>query len=311
MSGNCCVVADSACDLPNDYIQNHGIEILPISVRLGGDLFVDVRDPKITMELYRQGIDVKGIDAESIPFTTEQIAQLLESRIAPRYEAAQIITITATRSPIYENARQASVIHMTRLKAARKASTGDEHFSLRVLDSKTLFTGEAVLVYEAVRLLEQEQLPFTRLTARLEALRDKVYAYLIPRDLYYIHSRGKKKGDSSVSWLSYKIGTLLDVKPVIQAHRGETEAVFKATGFDGALERLLQHAAGQIRRGLSVPVVTMSYSGNLSELGNHHMIRKFREFATRHRVETLLSVMSTTAAINVGPGSFSLAFAAG
>ena len=42
------VVIDSACDLPQTYIQSHGIHILPISLHFGYDIFKDIRDPEAT-----------------------------------------------------------------------------------------------------------------------------------------------------------------------------------------------------------------------------------------------------------------------
>ena len=221
MSGKYCVVIDSACDLPQTYIQEHGLEILPISVRFGDKVFIDNRDPGMTMDLYQGGVLAsKGVDAETVPFTIEQITEIFENRIAPHYEGAQVITITSTRSPIFENARQAAFVNLPRMKAARKKVGEEPHFTMRVMDSRTLFTGEAVLVYEAIRLLEEEQLPLSRLSTPLEKLRDRVFAYLVPDDLHFVHNRGKKKGDNSVSWLSAKVGTALNIKPVICAHKG-------------------------------------------------------------------------------------------
>ena len=52
------LVVDSGCDLPKSFIDEHNIMILPISVRVGDDLFVDVRDPERVLEFYqRHAID--------------------------------------------------------------------------------------------------------------------------------------------------------------------------------------------------------------------------------------------------------------
>jgi fatty acid-binding protein DegV len=148
------------------------------------------------------------------------------------------------------------------------------------------------------------------MTSPLEVLRNKVYAYLIPRDLYFVHARGKKKGEKSISWLSYKIGSMMDVKPIIEAHRGETQVIGKATGFDASLKKLLEHAMRQIKQGLATPVVAISYAGDLRDMDGNPLINQFIQYAERHDIQVLISVMSVTAAINVGAGSLSLAFAA-
>lgn len=306
-----CIVVDSACDMPQDFMKQHEIEILPISARFGDSLYIDNRDPDTTMDLYRGGILAeKGADAETIPFTVEQITDLFEQRIAPNYEGAQVITISSTRSLIFENARKAAFVNLPRIKSARKSAGKEAHFTLRVMDSRTLFTGQGVLLWQAVDQADKKNLSLSQSTAELEKIRERIYAYLVPNDLHFVRNRGKKKGDKSVGWLSYRIGTALNIKPVICAHRGETEIVIKASGFSKAIDKLLNLAADKIKEGLRVPVVVMSYAGDPDEIKSHPTMKKFEKFAAKYGVDTMFSVMSTTAAINVGAGAFSLAFAA-
>lgn len=311
VSEQTCIVIDSACDLPPDFIEKHQIEILPIGVRFGEKIYSDNRIEERTVSLYRANFDKRGIDAETVPYSVDQITELLATRVATKYDNALVITITSSRSPMYENTRKAAFVNLTRFRRAYRDERQNSYFSIRVMDSHNLFTGEAVLAWEAVRLLHDQGLALNKLTQPLEFVRDRIYSYLIPRDLYFIHKRGKKKGENSVGLVGYAIGSMLDVKPIIQAHRGDTEVIMKASGFDSALKKLLEHAMRQIKQGLATPVVIMSYAGDLSEIRNRPVIQQFQEYAAQHRVECLLSVMSTTAAINVGPGSFSLAFAAG
>lgn len=311
MAENYCIVVDSACDMPQEYMKQHGVEILPISVRFGDVLFVDDREPESTMDLYHGGVlAAKGIDAETVPYSVEQITSLFEQRIAPKYEGAQVITISSTRSQIFENARKAAFVNLPRIKAARTKAGHEEHFAMRVMDSRTLFTGQGVLLWQAVQQMEKKNLSLSQSTTELEKVRENIYAYLVPNDLHFVRNRGKKKGDNSVGWLTFKIGTALNIKPVICAHRGETEIVIKASGFDNAIDKLLNLAADKIKDGLRVPVVVMSYAGDPSKIKSHPTMAKFENFAKRHGIETQFSVMSTTAAINVGAGAFSLAYAA-
>jgi DegV family protein with EDD domain len=307
---NTCIIVDSACDLSADFIQANQIEVLPIAVRFGNQTFVDTRNEADTVALYKQEFDKRGIDAETAAYSIEQITDTIANHIAPNYDNALILTISSSRSPLFQNARKSIFLNLNRFKEAREGTGRDAYFSVRVLDTETLFTGEAIIAHEAVRLIREQQLPLNKLSTPLEQLSRKVYAYVIPRDLYFIHKRGKKKGDKSVGWLSYKIGNMLDVKPIIQAHRGETEPVMKASGFDAALKKLLEHAMQQIKRGLATKLVAISYAGDLQELNKFPVIDQFIKFAEQNGVEVMVSVMSTTAAVNIGTGSFSLAFAA-
>ena len=42
------LVVDSACDLPQSFIEQHGIVILPITLHLGDRDEIDTRDPEKT-----------------------------------------------------------------------------------------------------------------------------------------------------------------------------------------------------------------------------------------------------------------------
>ncbi|HFD31384.1 MAG TPA: EDD domain protein, partial [Gammaproteobacteria bacterium] len=144
---------------------------------------------------------------------------------------------------------------------------------------------------------------------KLTQLKDKVYAFLLPNDLYHLKNRASKKGDNSVGWLSYQMGSVLNVKPIIQCYRGVTEPVDKALGYDKGLVKLFEKAKTAIENSLSVNVIVMSYAGDLNTIYDNEHYKNFIEFAKSKNVPTLMSIMSTTASVNVGPGAFSIAYA--
>lgn len=82
-------------------------------------------------------------------------------------------------------------------------------------------------------------------------------------------------------------------------------------GFDNGLVKLFEKAKQAIENKLSVNVITMSYAGDLNDIYNNKDYKKFIAYAKSKGVPTLVSIMSTTATVNVGPGSgsFSLAYA--
>ncbi len=60
------------------------------------------------------------------------------------------------------------------------------------------------------------------------------YGYMLPRDLYYLRARAKKKNDRSVSLFTAMLGSALDIKPILRCFRGETGPVGKVRGFTGS-----------------------------------------------------------------------------
>lgn len=306
------IVVDAACDLPRSYIQQHGLEIMPINMHFGTMTFKDVRDPEQTMEFYRRYVAEKELEINTTPLSVKAIKDWFLDQLVLKYDRVLVITVSSTRSPVFENATKASFMILSGYKERRKSAGLEEQFALRVLDSKTLFTGQAVVVYEALRMLQASgaELAFDRLRQHVETFSQDVHAYLVPRDLYYVRARAHQKGDKSVGWFKYQMGTMLDIKPILKAYRGETDAVETVRGYEKAVQRTFEMAADAIEKGLLSKVVCMSYAGNPEEVKAFPGYDDFIKVAQANKVETLLAVMSTVAGIHVGPGAFSLAYAA-
>ncbi|MCB1919571.1 MAG: DegV family protein [Candidatus Competibacteraceae bacterium] len=305
------IVIDSACDLPQTYIRQNNIYIMPISLHLGYDLFKDVRDPEATQAFYRKYLAEKTLDAETAPFSMEQIMELFLDELVLKYDRVLVITIAQTRSPIFANASEASYAILKQYRERRQKAGMTGSFYLTVLDSKTLFTGEGVLVHEAVRLLDEHNLSFSVLRGVIEQLSQQVYGYLVPEDLFYIRHRASKKGEKSIGLLGYHFGSLLDIKPIIGFHRGQSQAIDKERGFDRTLIKLFNIARQAIDRGLATRIVNTSYAGDPEVIRRKRAFVDFERYARERGIETLLSVMSTAGGINVGPGAFALAYIAG
>ncbi len=305
------VVIDSACDLPQTYIQSHGIHIMPINLHFGYDIFKDVRDPEATQAFYRKYLAEKTLDAETAPFSAEQIRAMFLDELVLKYDRVLVVTIAQTRSPIFANATEASFNILKQYRERRQKAGMSGSFYLNVLDSKTLFAGQGVLVHEAMRLLEEQNFPFGTLRNAIEQLSQQVHAYLVPEDLFYLRYRGSKKGEKTVGLFGYHFGSLLDIKPIIGFHQGKSQVVAKERGFDHALIKLFEIARQAIDRGLATRIINTSYAGDPELVRRKRAFADFEQYANARGITVLLSIMSTTAGVNVGPGSFALAYIAG
>lgn len=304
------IVVDSACDLPRDFLAANGVLVMPITLRIGGLLIEDRRDPEETQAFYARHLDKKGDDfSESIPYSVQQIERLFLERLVLEYDYVFCLTITSTRSPIFEHAMQASRTILTKYKAIRREAGVPERFGLAVLSTRNLFTGQAVPVAEAVRLIRQGGSP-SEIGERLQRLIENTHTYLVPADLFHIYKRASKKGDTSLNWRSYTLGSWLDVKPILHCHRDQTTTVDKVRGFEAGVQQLFNKASKRMLLGLEAPYVCISYGGAPGAVGSLPGYAQMAEIAAAQDVEILVSPMSKTAAVNVGPGALSLAFAA-
>ena len=302
------IVVDSACDLPAEFYARHGISILPISIHIGEETLVDDRDPALIARYLAENLGARGAAAETEPYTVEQISDMFLERLVLDYDCVFCLTITSTRSPIFEHARKASFAILNSYQSARKAAGVDGPFLMRVMDSQTLFAGQGVGVYEATRLIAA-QASVGAIRERLEFVSQNTFGYMLPRDLYYLRARAQKKGDRSVGLLSAALGSALDIKPILRGYRGETGPVGKVRGFDTGAKALFAYACARVRAGLLVPVVCVSYGGDLAELGALHGYDSLRITCAEHGVELLESPMSVTGMVNVGVGAVTLGFA--
>jgi DegV family protein with EDD domain len=303
------LVVDSACDLPADFLAAQNVTILPITVRIGDAVLADHRNEQATLEFLHAQIAERGAEAQTMPFTVEQIRDLFLRKLVIDYDYVFCMTITRSRSPIYDNASQASFAILNEYRPVRSAAGNDTPFALRVIDSQNLFAAQGILPVEAARLRDAGEGP-PKIRARLEHLAVHTHGYMVPRDLYYLRARARSKGDRSVGLVSAALGTALDIKPILHANRGETGPVGKVKGFDAAAQKVLDFAAHRVEAGLLTPTLCLSYGGELEELRALPGYTRLRDTCRTHNIDVYESVMSLTGMVNVGKGALVVGFAA-
>ena len=302
-------VVDSACDLPPAFLDRYNVHILPINLRLGGELFEDVRDEETTQKFYETYKANRSVSASSIPYRPEEIESLIMSKLMSQYEYVIFMTISSSRSKIYQN----TVAAKTRLEPLLLKTSNQRYKKLNgisVHDTRSMFTGQAVVAYEAIKVSTEDDSTIESIQNTIKEVSSRTHGYLVPNDLFYMRHRASKRGDESVGKLAFWLAEKLDIIPVIHAHDGATAPVFKARKFEQALKRLLDNTREEIQKGLYTNFVAISYAGDLNEIKEHPEIKSFIKFAREHDVKTKVAMMSVTACLNVGPGAFSLAYAA-
>lgn len=296
------LVVDSACDLPQAFIQQHHIEILPITVRIGADGFVDYRDPEATLVFYQDHMS-EAAGGETSAFSVDQIKGLFYERLIVDYDYVFCLTVARTRSPIHENAQQAALAILSDYKTARIAAGVTGPFALRVFDTRNLFAGQGILAAEVARLIAAGRNP-AQIRGEIERLLPHVYGYMLPASLHHLRTRAHKKGDKSVTLVRYLMGSALDVKPVIQAHDGDTRPVVTIRHFDQGARRCFAFLGRLVENGkLMTSFVNLAFSGPMEDL---HALPGYADFigvAEQAGVTVLESVMSITGGVNVGAGA--------
>ena len=303
------IVADSACDLPNAIIDRENVTILPVTIQIGQAVLADVRNEEATMNFLTGETAARAYEAESTPFTVQQVHDLFLSKLVHEYDYVFCITTTRTRSGIYDNAIQASYTILNDYKPIREQAGNNTPFALRVIDSQNVFAAVAVPVIEAARMRAAGDPP-PKIRTQLEHLCNNTHGYMVPPDLHYLRNRIKKRGDKSVSFLSAALGTALDIKPVLHCNKGETAPVAKIKGLDTARAKLFDFAGKRVKAGLITPTLCLSYGGDLEEMRRMPGYERLREICADHNVEVFETFMGLSGMVNVGKGALVVGFAA-
>ena len=299
---------DASCDLPQAFLEQHGIAVMPIIVKLDGSVFKDDRNQEeIDRFLYMKLAGTHA--AETEPCSVEDVQRMFLDKLVLEQDCVFCLTITATRSPINENVNRASFAILKNYRQVREQAGVPGPFMMRVIDTRNIFAGAAPAVYEAARLIAADETPAV-IRERLTHIANHSYGYMLPRDLYYLRARAKKKNDRSVSLFSAMLGSALDIKPLLRCFRGETGPVGKVRGFEQGAQALFGYAAQRVRAGLLVPMVCASYGGDLAVLSHLPGYIELRQACEECGVELMEAPMSITGMVNVGEGAVTLGFAA-
>lgn len=302
------VAIDAACDLPYEFLLQHDVTVLPITVRVDGETFTDDRRPAEIRRFIERKLGSRNHEAETSSCPVDEIERLFLGKLVLEHDCMFCLTITATRSRINENVHRASFRILMGYREVRNAAGMTGPYMMRVVDTRNIFAGSAPAVFEATRLIAEGHSP-AAIRTRLVQVADNSYGYLLPRDLYYLRARAAKKSERSVGWLSAVLGSAVDIKPLVRCYRGETGQVGKARGFESGAKTLLGHTTRQVRAGLLVPAVCLSYGGDLSALARLPGYAELRDACAATGVTLLEAPMSINGIVNVGEGALTVGFA--
>ncbi|MEO8779356.1 MAG: DegV family protein [Rhodanobacter sp.] len=300
---------DAACDVSQAFLEQHDIAVMPITVKVDSETFMDDRSLGERQRFIDRRLGSRSHSAETEPCPVDEVSKLFLEKLVLEQDCVFCLTMTATRSPINEHVNKASFAILKNYRHVREQAHVPGPFMMRVVDTRNIFAGAAPTIYEASRMISAGEAP-AAIRERLLHIADHSYGYMLPRDLYYLRARAKKKNDRSVSLFSAMLGSALDIKPILRCFRGDTGPVGKVRGFEQGAQALFKYAAKRVRDGLLAPVVCVSYGGDLAVLPSLPGYAGLREACKECGVELMEAPMSITGMVNVGEGAVTLGLAA-
>lgn len=243
------IIADSACDLPLDELEQLNVEMLSLRVYIGGKEYADGRD--LPYKRFYELMD----DLNELPKTSlVSVGEFIEA--FNRYPTADIVVLTMASklSGTYQSAVLA------------KESVGRSN--IHVLDSGTVSVPLGILIKIAVQMRDRGQ-QTAEIVAKMRELIPKIRIYAIIDSLRYLVKGGRITG------LKGMIGEVLNLKPIVSIIDGIVSPVAMARGMKKAQKELVRLLREKQHPDLSLPL-GLAYTVHLKYVEEFHKICPFR-----------------------------------
>ncbi|MEP7287203.1 MAG: DegV family protein [Chloroflexota bacterium] len=221
------IVADSTCDLPPEWVARWDIRLLYPYVNFDDESFIDDGKALPKSEFYKRLAAGKGLPktAAFAPGTAQEV-------IAQQLETAEHVVAFAVASHL------SSIYNTIRLAA--------EHFDparVTVIDSGQVTMSMGWIVIAAAEAAERGAGPEEVIAAATSA-QQRVKLYAAIDTLEYLRRSGR------VSTLVASIGTLLQIKPIIEVKEGVVTTLQRTRTMNKAVQSIvdLAHAQAPLER---------------------------------------------------------------
>lgn len=213
------VVTDSTCDLPQAWVQQHEIRVVPTYIQFGLESFADDGVEMPRKAFYER----MAVDAIHPTTSAPALGQTMAIMQQALDQAEHVLAITA--------ARQLSSLHDTFRLAAQQL----DPTRVTLIDSQMVSMGLGwQVLYAAQRSLKQDD-PAV-IAREVEALQPRLDLWAALDTMEHLRQSGR------VGWARAFVGNLFQIKPIIRLHLSEVSAPARARTFHRAFDQLIAYA---------------------------------------------------------------------
>lgn len=224
------VLTDTGTNVPAAYLSAHDVRAVPLRINFSdGSSFLSGVD--ITTEELISRFD-QEIPSTSLP-SPAQIRDTIEQARSDGYEQAVFITVSAGLSATNQS------VHLV--------ADQMEDFPIIVVNSRSVCISAGMVVMSAVEMVESG-ISFSQLEGKLDELSNQTRVFFSTKTLDYLRKGGR------ISEPVYRLGSLLNIKPVLTCDKGGyTVVAKKARGWQRSLDSEVSLAVAHARE-LGAPV---------------------------------------------------------
>lgn len=191
------IVTDSTADIPSNLITEYGIEVVPLNVHFGEEVFKD------GVDIWSEEFYNKLRNEPLLPNTSQPSpGEFLKAyqKIAQPGDTIISIHISHEMSGTIDSAELA-------------AQMAGADYQIRVVDSRNVSMGLGIIVLKAAKAAKNGETADSIL-AKLSEWKQEVSVYFTLKSLEYLHRTGR------IGKASALLGSLLSIKPILQIEDG-------------------------------------------------------------------------------------------
>ena len=192
------IVTDSACDLSDDLVKEHGVVVVPLTIRFGSEELEDRRQ-LTPAEFWQRCAASKELPATAAP-SPGAFQSAYQQAVDDGADAILCLTISSKVSATYAS--------------AKTAAEGFTAKPVRVVDTYSLTMGQGLLTIAAA----EDAAAGMGLDDLVDATKERIgrtRIYGVIGGLEHLQRGGRIGGARAL------VGSLLNIKPVIQLKDGE------------------------------------------------------------------------------------------
>ena len=277
------IITDSGCDLNQAMIDQLNITVVPLIVNFRGQSLEDSVDAGIA-DMYA-GLR-SGEPATTSAINPDRWTKAMEPALS-RGEDVLVITFSSGLSTTYQSA----------VIAANELQGNYPQRKIRVVESLCASLGQGLLVWYACQKRDGG-LSIEELTAWLEENKLHLCHWFTVDDLMYLKRGGR------VSAATALVGTMLNIKPVLQIQGGRLDVHSKVRGMKAAKKAMLDAAETDINVRFAGRPCTIrgAYSCSAEEAAQWHdeICARFPGYDVR------LDPLTLSIACHIGPGAVAI-----
>jgi DegV family protein with EDD domain len=274
------VVTDSTAYIPPEVLRGLPIHVTPLQVLWDGQVLLDGID--ITPQAFYERLKTAKVMPTTSQTTPAMFEQLYSKLLKDGYDIISI-HISSHLSGTMDSAIQA------------KAALNSSRIVLVDSQSTAMAMGWQVLVTAraAAQGASLEECKFLA-----EKAREHTHMYFTVETLEFLRRGGRIGGAAAF------LGTVLDLKPVLELHDGKIEAVDKVRTMNKALDRILDLTTTKVNGQTPVHLAVMH--ANAPEKAVKLMERVRSLYGVSEVSETLITSVSPVIGTHTGPGALGI-----